>query len=151
MKKLLLITSLVLSFAAGAQTIKEKERKAELLKSAEQIVIDLSTARESLEKENYELACRQVKDVRLAIHKQIMKFAVHADQFNGKNMTSIRQTVLVLKYLHNQEFQCGQDYRNIDPEQLRQELKDIIKIMKSQKKLIDKDALGESNYFYIEY
>lgn len=153
MKNLILITALLFSVAAMAQTKKEKQIKENMLSRLDKITSSLELAKDSFSDEITDKGCAELKKAFALMPDHLKDIGTHMDLFQSKTIRSKNEALNQLIYLHRQTVVCdqGKDQENIDSGEVRKELKKILKSLKKQRKAIKKSDTNYENSFYYYY
>ena len=162
MKHLILCMTLLLSFSAWSQTMKERREEAErkeeiklrritMLARTDKLIKKFDSAKEAFSNMNLEQGCKDI-DMYVDFDMHILGMGNHMNIFQSKITTPIKDSVHHIRFIFQTIVNCSSvDHENIDPSFVEKNLKNVIKTLKKQRKLIDKESLAFENNFYYSF
>lgn len=161
MKQIFIILTLLLSQVAGAQTLRDKRMKQEMLDRADLIISKVESIRESLKSKKHELPSEQKMDEACDTIEDLFEiFPAHLKAIGGKMDLFARKTVWMknaaldqLIYINKQALICreGKNHEYVDPSAVRKEFGNILESLEKQRKRISKEDTDYNNSFHYEY
>lgn len=153
MKNLLLATFMMSAFSSQASTLREEKIKEAMLSRMDTIIEKLEVSVRELKEKDVVNACVKVKEVFDIYPDHVGDIGVHLDPFNIRNVEIKNDSLVELAMLHRQTLECdrGEGGEYVHLKNSSGSLKDIIKSVKKQKRIVKRASTGYSNDFHYEY
>lgn len=153
MKSLLILTMLMISQLALAQSLKDIKTKDEMVARVETIIKRIDEGREALGKKDPGRACMKIDDIFKLLPDHLVAIGTKMDLIKGKNMRMEHETKMFLIYIHQTNLLCAQGSDNLDLKVTARKLKSMKKSLKDQISRIKKeDTSYENTYnYYYEF
>ena len=152
--KLALLLGLLLSLSSvGAQTLREKKIKKEMLERTDLLITKVIEARLALDKEDVAVACKKINELFELYPAHLTSIGTHMDLFDSKTVKIKNEALEQLIYMHQQSNVCahGEGHEYLDMGAVDKKLKKIKKSLEKQKKTIKKSDTDYENIFHYEY
>lgn len=148
-----LSVALFASLPSEAQTLREKRIKEEMLTRVDALTVKLNLVRKDLASESVADACTKLKEVFDLYPDHVKDVGVRLDAFDNKCAEIRNDALTELITLHREVVTCGRGRGNeyVDPDRLSDTLKDIVKSLKNQRKIIAKKSVEFQNNFHYDY
>jgi hypothetical protein len=151
MKIGLLTLAFFISQLCFAQTLNEKKIKSEMIERTELLIIKANDAREAIKVEDMARVCDRIDEMFKTFPDHLMSIGQRMDLFKKKIIKLENETKMFLIDVHRRSLICQKGIRgeHLDIKETDQQLKGMIKSLKKQKKIIEKEDVGfENSYSY---
>jgi hypothetical protein len=148
-----MLVALLLSQLSFAQSKKEKRIKQEMLDRVELLIEKVELTREELEKEDVVNACKTIKEMFQIFPDHLKGIGSRMDFEKRRTIKAKDLALNELIFMHKQSLICeqGKDAENVDPKELRKELKDVLHALKKQRRIIKRADTSSENSFHYRY
>jgi hypothetical protein len=153
MKFGLILLTLILCQTGFAQTQHEINIKKEMVDRVELLISKVEEARDDLDKHDASAACKKIQEIFVIFPDHLKAIGTHLDLFKSKDIKAKDDALEELIYFHRESLVCkkGKDSEYVDSKDLDKKLKNVLKALKKQKKLISKSSTDYENSFSYEY
>ena len=151
--KLYLLTLLLLSFGAQAQSIDAGRIKKEILKRASELRAACDEGIEFFKNRQVQEGCEKVSFIFQEMPNHLSSVMSRMNIFDRKIEKIKTESLEMLKESHRLEMICKQDEAgvNLDSEKARKFLRSFSKAMKRHEKVILKSSTDFNNTYYYQY
>jgi hypothetical protein len=153
MKLSLILATMLMCQMSFGQSIKEKRIKKEMLDRVELLIEKVESTRDDLKKEDVDGACQKIKEIFAVYPDHLKAIGSHMDFDRARTVKAKDRALEQLIFMHKQSNICDQgcDHENVDPKELRKELKGIERSLKKQRRVIKRSDTSLENSFYYHY
>jgi hypothetical protein len=103
--------------------------------------------------EDVALTCQKIKEIFAVYPDHLKAIGSHMDFDRSRTVKAKDRALEQLIFMHKQSNICDQgcDHENVDPKELRKELKGIERSLKKQRRVIKRSDTSLENSFYYHY